>query len=543
MPPKTSFYQLNELGVLVDDDQSRAQNFHVVWEKILTGVFPRVDLRFVNDIEMTKDILRGRPHILILDNVFPDKKTNREVTNKGLDFVVAWKDKYPDCIFVLYTGKGFQIDTLGNKFPNPDILVTKTSLPNLKYQGYIRDAILHHLKRYPVLAPVFSEPKDGQEIASVRDDLHSILEQCLLVVQDRVGGDYVQQVNLSRLGGGYSGSHVFLTQIYGSDRYRNLPFVLKVAKGTDTANEVSRYNRFVRLQMPHDMRVDLLGSGATGELSGALYAFAFGKVGKISSATDMVESGDFSFIETVTGKLFLSDAIGWYKDPKFGMSVEDFYSNSEEYAPSKDGARVSGLRNNADDIFGAKNVMIDEEHYAIDDFRFDHVRRQLSKFHAKMMPEVISHGDFNTNNIIFSADGKSFSTIDFEYTGYDFIYKDFVSLESSVRTYWRSVAFTTPTEWLELYLAEKDLLGGSEPEEAARAIPAATPYLACVAQIRDAAKNVAEKCNVSFDLDLYTLALAFHMLKLNGLRIWDESGKIKLLACLFAVSDRLQNIT
>ena len=362
------------------------------------------------------------------------------------------------------------------------------------------------------------------------------------MVQDRTGNDYVQYVSLERLGGGYSGSRVYLAKISGSDRYHNLPFVLKVTEGADAANEVSRYNRFARLQMPHDMRVDLLGAGATGRFSGALYAFAFGKAAGIASATDRIKLGNFDFIHTVTEKLFLSDDIGWYKDPKSDIDVENFYSNSEEYAPSKDGHRLDGLRNNADDIFGTGNVTIDEDHYLVDLFRCEHVRRHLTKFYAKTMPRVISHGDFNTNNIILSADGKALSTIDFEYTGYDCIYKDFVSLESSIRTYWVGHQFSTSAECWELFSAECDLLDGHDVTAATKHMPAAQAYFECIEKIRNAARRAVEKRAIKFDFELYTLALAFHMLKLNGLRIWDSSAKIKLLSCLFATSRRLQKI-
>ena len=143
------------LAVLVDDDVNRATNFRDVWSNILADVYPKVHVAVVNDIEATDDILKGRPHIVIIDNVFPDKKTRREVPNRGLDFVVRHKQSYPDCLFLLYTGKGFQVDALGNKFPNPDILVTKTSLANVAYQQYIAKTILTRLNRYPVRAPTF----------------------------------------------------------------------------------------------------------------------------------------------------------------------------------------------------------------------------------------------------------------------------------------------------------------------------------------------------------------------------------------------------
>ncbi len=275
-------------AVLVDDDAQRAPAFRATWKGILTQIFAHADVALVNDVDATDEILKGRPHIVILDNVFPDQKRRREVPNRGLDFIVSHKVLYPDTLFILYTGNTFQVDALGNKFPNPDLIVTKTSLANVAYQTYIAKCISEKLQRIPVPDLMFPDARDSADVDRFRDDLHSIIEQCLLVVQDRPAGDYVRQVNLTRMGGGYSGSYVYLATIFGSDRHQNLPFALKITEGSGISEEVNRYNTFARLQMPHDMRVDLLGAGRTGRYSGALYAFAFGKIGGISSATDRI---------------------------------------------------------------------------------------------------------------------------------------------------------------------------------------------------------------------------------------------------------------
>jgi hypothetical protein len=206
-----------------------------------------------------------------------------------------------------------------------------------------------------------------------RADFNSILEQCLLVVQDREGGDCVTQVNLARLDGGFSESYVFQTTMLGSARYSNLPFVLKITEGSDTSDEVLSYNKFVRLQLPHDIRVDLLGSGRTEKFSGALYAFAFGKVSGISSATEEVRKGEFGFLKLVIEKVFLSDDVGWYKDIRTDMGTEEFYRNSREYSPGKDRRRLDQLRRSVDEIFNIAHRNIDEDYYAIEAFRCEHV--------------------------------------------------------------------------------------------------------------------------------------------------------------------------
>jgi hypothetical protein len=121
-------------AILVDHDSKRVADFREVWQMILRKVFPQVDVRVVDDIESARDLMTSRPHLAIMENVFPDESTGQKVPNRGVDFIVEQKRWYPDCLFILYTGNTFQVDVLGNKYPNPDLIVTKTSLKNLSYQ-------------------------------------------------------------------------------------------------------------------------------------------------------------------------------------------------------------------------------------------------------------------------------------------------------------------------------------------------------------------------------------------------------------------------
>ncbi|HVZ54052.1 MAG TPA: hypothetical protein VG986_18930, partial [Pseudolabrys sp.] len=275
--------------------------------------------------------------------------------------------------------------------------------------------------------------------------------------------------------------------------------------------------------------------------SGALYAFAFGKIGGICSATDEIRAGRFDFLDLVREKLFLSEEIGWYKSPNTEIGVEDFYSNSEEYSPTKDGKRLDRLRESVFDIFGG-GASIDEDHYQIGSFRCEHVRRHLRKFFDSKVPLVVSHGDFNTNNIILSRASNALSTIDFEYTGPDCFYKDFISLESSIRTAWMGGAMSTPDECWKVFEVESALLNGKPLADVIKGAVALEPLFAAICKIRQAARESIEKSKCKFEPDLYALALGFHMLKLCGLAVWDRSAKVRLIACLMACCDKLQKL-
>jgi hypothetical protein len=88
-------------------------------------------------------------------------------------------------------------------------------------------------------------------------------------------------------------------------------------------------------------------------------------------------------------------------------------------------------------------------------------------------------------------------------------------------------------------LALRVLLDGKSVDEASATAPNTRAYFECINKVRVAAKSCIEKAAANFDRNLYALALAFHMAKLNGLQIWDRSAKIKLLACLLASCARL----
>lgn len=521
------------IAVLIDDDRKRNTKLEEIWKGILTDVYSEIDFTVIEDINKVEQIFKHRPHILIVDNVFCDKD-GREESNVGVDFIKTNKSKYSDILFILCTGATFQVDALGNRFPNPDFIVTKTHLTFQPYQTYITSKIKELLKRMPCGEVAFSEDLSHFDLKEKRDHIASILEQCTAVFHSSFKRDNQFRIVLTPLGGGYSGSNVFQCDITGREMHSTVPFVFKFGKNLNIFREVDNYNSNVRLNMPHDMRVDLVGYGNTDEFGGVLYAFAFGKEAGIISATDALNVTNSVLIDTIINKVLLSETIGWYKNPLAGAPIPDFYSNSEEYSPSKDVNRLHGLEKNISKITPYVKHRINEEIFEISCYKVEHIRRLLNGFYDETVVTALCHGDFNTNNIFLDSSGTSIATIDFEYSCQDMLFKDFISLESSARVYCNDVdCELEPLIRQEIYLLKHTTL----PENS-------TKYINNVFKIRNSANLLHSKIDIGGNIDytkMYNVGLAMHLFKLLGLEIWKESQIKRLTAGFFAVLSHLSN--
>src|SRR5262249_42114604 len=149
--------------------------------------------------------------------------------------------------------------------------------------------------------------------------LASVIEQCLFSFQngdvDSFGEylDPIEQVNLTRLRGGASGSQIFRCELYGALRNRNCAFVLKLDTVENIRREETRYNQFVRLQLPHNLRVELVGSGYSRDRAGILYGFAFGGQREVTTATDLLSAGKTRPLHNLLELLSAGQSAGWYQ--------------------------------------------------------------------------------------------------------------------------------------------------------------------------------------------------------------------------------------
>ena len=520
---------------IVDDEQQRHKALKDRWLDVFLNAGLSVDIHTYDDFAASVDILGERPHICIVDNVLEtiDGNRKREVDNRGIDFIASNKQLHQDTFFILSTKESFSIDVLGNKLPNPDLIVPKTPLSSAHYRKALGEILSKRVSRTVFASLNIPDPEDSSKVEPIRAEVESILQQCLHPFSKAVNAIPIQQVNLKALGGGYSGSLVFKVKTFDADLRKNVALVFKLSEGESISREVACYNSFVRLHMPHDSRVDLLGYGEAGAYRGALYAFAFGDSDEVKSFSSFTRLGDYSLLAGIIQSFFNSDSIGWYKKPKLEKSVDSFFSDSEEYSSKKDGARLDSLKRFCKDTLDLE-VDAGLDKISIGGLKSRFIRKQLWKFESKLVPTWIGHGDFNSNNILVGRSGKSLAVIDFEYSGPDCAYKDFISLECSLRIDDLSGLIGGESDLSLLAENEYSLLSAKNPID-----PSARAYLPHVRTIRIAAKHALEREGGTFDEDVYAVALGFHLLKLIGISALDPIARFQLLAAFIAVSKRL----
>lgn len=521
--------------LLIDDEHNRLAALKEFWTDVFKSAGLEVKITTSASFNIEPHVLAERPHFIIVDNVLAETVNGkrREVENRGIDFIAEHKPKHDDSVFILSTKATFSIDVLGHKVPNPDLIVPKTALPSKKYRATLAQLIRSRLRRAPFGRLNVVDPEDDIAIQPMSSELESIIEQCIHPLVGGNGDTAIKQVNLNRLGGGYSGALVFRVGLFDTDNRGKIPLVLKVSGGAGTSREVTAYNRFVRLTMPHDMRVDLLGYGEAGTYKGALYAFAFGDSSDLHPLAHHLREGEYDFLNRVVEKFFFVEGIGWYKGLKTGPSAEEFYGNSEEYSQEKDMKRLIQMKETASSLLGESEVDVGLESCRFGEYRFPFIRKQLELFDRTTVPLCVCHGDFNSNNIIFGRGGNAIATIDFEYSGIDLIYKDFVSLECSVRIDDVRTPITMVNDFRARVQAELSMLNGDPAS-------AMVPYLGAVQVVRLAAQKCLASAGSEWDARLYALALSFHLLKVLGIRTLDRKSSLQLLAGFAACGIYLQ---
>ncbi len=425
-------------ALLIDDDQNNADAFKPIWERILRKVWEPVTINIQTSFDDETYILEHRPHIVIFDNV--SIENGREVENKGVQRISELKKAYPDILFILFTSRTFSIDSLGYRLPNPDIIATKTPLPNDKYEEELAAQISRLVTRLPISQISFDKVSDLEEISCTSQEARSLIEQCvrnfqILRREDLRDFSTVNQITLSKLSGGYSGSAVFKCSLSGFLGGRNSEFVIKIGSKEATRIESQNYIRFVRLQIPHHIRVDLVGIGETANTGASMYGFAFGSSRITSSLTEHIEKSDTEVLRRFRDTILSKEAVGWYNFSGDTVVVEDYFNSGEEYDPVKDGRRLASIKEACSLHLPSDFYHFSDEFFELDGLQTLQPRKIMQELRGQELPRFICHGDLNSNNIITFSDGGYFSLIDFEYAGLDLAYKDFVSLEVSIRAH------------------------------------------------------------------------------------------------------------
>lgn len=335
----------NKLIVLyVDDNPNDLENYEEFWRELLyLRGFAEVDFRTSTkfDVNIVDKIL---PHLVIADNVLVSPDGTEELDNEGAQFIADLKSKYAHIVCILFTHATFSIKTLGQLTPNPDLLIPKNHFRSPEYRNdWVGPKFESLLTRRPVGSLSFDPPSQMNEYRDAIPTITCLLEQCLNDVLS-YEAEIAAQIKLSKLTGGLSGASVFLMHISGIDRFHNVPLVFRMSKSEYIEEEIRNYKRFVSLQVPHDLRVELIGFGDHADFGGALYAFALADVEHTTTALSLLKerrADRNAKLAEIVNKVIKREGLGWYKGESFGSAnLVQYFSNREEYNQKKDHRRI-----------------------------------------------------------------------------------------------------------------------------------------------------------------------------------------------------------
>ena len=504
------------IEVLIADDQTAHLNrLRSNWETAL-GKSPRYDT--THDIKQVEEKLQARPHVLIVDNQFEN------AANDGLDLIARQKAAHPDTIFVLMTAKGFDIDQLGQRTPNPDFIVPKSFLLLDSYLKFIGEAVLGSLKRTTAQVSI---PDQGLKEIGISDAaFRSLVEQCLSSLEV-LDFDLSSEPSASfqMISGGFSGAAVFQMTVRGAGRSPALPLVFKCGKRSQIDRELKAFERWVRWQLPHDMRVDVIGRGKTGDHAAVCYGFVLGSSKKLVSLADIIRKGDLQTVRSGLERIFFAERTGWYHPvAKAGDTLCKYMLNRVEFSPDKDDRRNGRFRDVLARIGKAEGF--DFHHPAGDLIIFGRsygsVRRVVGSADGGAASLCYCHGDLNANNVFFDAAHNGLALIDFELSGEHHIFRDFVSVETSFR-------MELPDALTEGFTFE-ELVGLETARLQKNDAPDPGTYSEWLGLIREQAFKRFPEAN-QHD---YLVPLVLHSWKVLGIKPWSPEGERRLAAAILA---------
>jgi hypothetical protein len=476
-----------------------------------------------------EEICVGDFHVAVFDNIYPND------TYRGVYYVDFYAKKYPQTFFILCTREDFSLTALGNYSNIPDELIPKATLANQKYQSRLANRLKEKIKRCCIRE--FTTEISNSDSNYV-GELRAIIEQCLV---DFSGYNRViEQIHVKDLGGGYSGASVYkidITLAHGAQTHCVVKVSRKDSDGEISyhkSREIVAYNNYVRLHLPHDMRVDLLGSGAAGQYVGVAYAFAFGGASDHQTAHEILKDNPmqrFALHRNVIDCFFLNDRLPWYK-PSDQKDVCSFYSNCEEFDPAHDERRIQSITSFLQAL-GLQDFQVTSDSCKFGEFGFRFLRSVLEDFNSVQAPFAICHGDFNTNNIIVSNTEK-LTIIDFEYSGVKVAWRDHLSYESSIRIDELSISELNTQIFFEIVRKELACIKGEHL--------ASDPTYQNITMIRQSIKCRQGSCGLQhIDCkDAYVIGLAFHLFMLASFNELPKQARFFLLAAFVACNFFIQ---
>lgn len=382
--------------------------------------------------------LKARPHVAFVDMDLGEGPLRFE----GAEIIAQLKRKYPDVLFLLLTGQRVKMDILGSYLPNPDHILNKEYIGTQEYDEYLGKYFIENFKRYPV-AEIdckfdinIGAPRSGNYRLDGRE-LASLIEQCLFGVDAGIKGTEIGKVELHSVPDGFSGSGVYLMHIWTGDRRNSVPAILKISEITRARDELANYNRYVKWRLPYLWRVDVLGFGTSGNFGAICYSFALAGGKTPSTINKFLRLGETAAVDAVVKSILFSKNQNWYaermdskKDARIFLGEKPYYNKNSrrEHRETIFREMLSSLAARA-----RIEVHFGEESFKLGNTEFKNIHRCIFGRNWGSVICCVCHGDMNGNNIMYTGDRQEVAFIDFQNTGFHYLFKDFISFESSIR--------------------------------------------------------------------------------------------------------------
>jgi hypothetical protein len=447
-----------ELSVKIfDNEQGQLDNVVPRVRAILTkmGYVPNIDARVVDLGIDAERLIDARPDIVICDNDFGDEGRQ----SLGFNFVSRFKPLYPDCIFVIMTQEQFTNNEFGKLFPHPDLVIWKSFLnsEDKNYERFVTAELGRLIKRAkvgaialsPALRAAFqglrTQGSKGQKKRPITEtEIHSLVEQ--MCYMGRPGPENtVDTMELDKIDEGMSHSVVATVALKGSSHSFKVPGVAKFSTRQSALTELENHSRYVKWTLPYTWRVDVIGSGVTGEFGVVCYSFAHGGSVRPVSLDQAIKAGDAGHVAGVIGAVLDPDRQTWYAESRtISKDLGAYLSTDRPYFvdPNDWDTKLGVLLKLLRTLRTRKEVKITERRGAfiveIGNIQIDFsnfINFLFAKNWGVPVIECICHGDMHGGNIMVKPNSSEFAFIDFRHTGWHHRARDFCSLEGSIRTW------------------------------------------------------------------------------------------------------------
>ena len=278
--------------------------------------------------------------------------------------------------------------------------------------------------------------------------------------------DSFTKIELTPLTGGRSRSVVAVGQPTSANGARGLPCVVKVGPREDTAEEIRRYDRYVRFRVGLHRRVEILATS----LADTLGAVCYTRAAEHTDLQSLLDREDPAAMD-VFGELMGTDD-EWHGDQDQQPDLARFFQSSYGLEPLRISRAVeSWAKANAEKLgfrlAGDKLLVPDGQPLRLPTVDLLSSGRLRNDYIA-----CISHGDMNASNVIVAGTGK-LTLIDFRHTARGPAAIDFAALQASIRLTPQSLKAATDMpgelERLERRLWRSEAIGRFETTWDARA--------------------------------------------------------------------------